>query len=242
MFVGSSTAGLLDFEGFQNGSFFVGAVSGRTAKHFGSARERMGRGGQSGIPALCGRRIGYARVSTEDQNLALQLDALTAAGCDVVFSDDGVSGAATSRPALNEALAALQRGDILITWKLDRLGRSLAHLIEIIAGLGERGIGFRSLSETIDTTTAGGRLIFHVMGALAEFERALISERTIAGMASAKARGAAIGRPPKLTHEQIQCARNEIEAGTTTPSELAASFGVSPLTLARSLKRLVSAA
>lgn len=116
-------------------------------------------------------QIGYARVSTDEQNLALQMDALTRAGCNKIFHDEGVSGT-VSRPALNEALAALQPGDILVTWKLDRLGRSLAHLIGIIADLSARGVGFRSLSEVIDTTTAGGMLIFHVMGALAEFERA----------------------------------------------------------------------
>jgi DNA invertase Pin-like site-specific DNA recombinase len=126
---------------------------------------------------------------------------------------------------------------VLVVWKLDRLGRSLAHLIGIITDLGGRCIGFRSLTEAIDTTTAGGRLIFHVMGALAEFERALISERTKAGMAAAKARGALIGRPPKLTHPQLLTARQAIESGETTPARAAASLGVSPLTLARALKR-----
>src|SRR5215475_4282747 len=116
-------------------------------------------------------RIGYARVSTTDQSTALQLDALKHAGCDEIFSDEGVSGAVARRPALDRALKRLQTGDALIVWKLDRLGRSLSHLIALTTDLARRQIGFCSLSEAIDTTTAQGRLIFHVMGALAEFER-----------------------------------------------------------------------
>jgi DNA invertase Pin-like site-specific DNA recombinase len=187
-------------------------------------------------------QIGYARVSTDEQNLALQMDALTRAGCQKIFHDGGVSGIAVSRPALGEALAALQPGDVLVTWKLDRLGRSLAHLIGIIADLSARGVGFRSLSEVIDTTTAGGMLIFHVMGALAEFERALISERTRAGMAAAKARGVVIGRPPKLAIVDVLQARDELAAGIATRMELADALGVSPLTLDRALRRLDLAA
>lgn len=186
--------------------------------------------------------IGYARISTEDQNLALQWDALTRAGCERIFQDEGLSGIATQRPALAEALATLRPGDVLVTWKLDRLGRSLAHLIDIIARLGESDIGFRSLSETIDTTTAGGRLLFHVMGALAEFERALISERTRAGMAAAKARGLHVGRPPKLTSTDVITAKYEIESGAASCGQVAAALGVSPLTLGRALKRLEAAA
>jgi len=186
--------------------------------------------------------IGYARVSTEEQNLALQMDALRQAGCHRIFYDEGISGVSVNRPALGEALAALQPGDVLVTWKLDRLGRSLAHLISIIADLSARGVGFRSLSEVIDTTTAGGMLIFHVMGALAEFERALISERTRAGMAAARARGAAVGRPPKLSEEDVIQARREIESGTASVVELAGMFGVSRLTLDRALKRFDLAA
>lgn len=140
--------------------------------------------------------IGYARVSTDEQNPALQFDALTGAGCHRIFSDNA-SGAIVCRPALEDALAALKPGDTLVTWKLDRLGRSLSHLIGLVSLLEGRGVAFRSLSEAIDTTTASGRLLFHVMGALAEFERALISERTRAGMAAARARGSLIGRPPK---------------------------------------------
>ena len=128
--------------------------------------------------------IGYARVSTEDQNLALQLDALRAAGCELIFRDEGVSGSETDRVELNKALQALAAGDVLVVWKLDRLGRSLAHLMHIVTRLEAKAIGFRSLSEAIDTTTASGRLLFHVVGAIAEFERNLISERTSAGMAA----------------------------------------------------------
>ena len=185
-----------------------------------------------------GMLVGYARVSTEEQNLALQLDALALAGCQQVFQDEGVSGASRDRLALNSALAALAPGDVLVTWKLDRLGRSLAHLIEIIGRLDEEGIGFRSLSEAIDTTTASGRLLFHVMGALAEFERTLISERTRAGMAAAKARGQHLGRTRKITDEDAMWAKLTIESGTATPHEVARTLQVAPLTLRRSLQRL----
>jgi Enterobacteriaceae phage serine recombinase len=181
-------------------------------------------------------RIGYARVSTEDQNLALQIDALKAAGCARIFCDHGVSGVCISRPALDDALVTLRRGDTLVIWKLDRLGRSLAHLINVVDELGQRGIGFCSLSQAIDTATAGGKLMFHVWGALAEFERELISERTKAGMAAAKARGTALGRPPKLTSGQVTQARTALMAGQDA-AQLAKELDVSPLTLARAVKR-----
>lgn len=180
-------------------------------------------------------KIGYGRVSTEDQNLGLQLDALRRENCCIIFRDCGYSGVASNRPGLTDALAALTPGDVLITWKLDRLGRSLAELITIIGELECRQIGFRSLSESIDTTTAGGRLIFHVMGALAEFERSLISERTRAGMASARARGVTLGRPSILTEQQISTARGLLADSQGTMAEIAAVFGVSRSTLARAL-------
>lgn len=138
--------------------------------------------------------IGYARVSTEDQRANLQLDALKRAGCAVVF-EESASGACSNRPVLKEVLRTLRAGDTLITWRLDRLGRSLSHLIGVVSDLEVRGVAFRSLTEAIDTSSSGGRLLFHVMGALAEIERSLISERTKAGMAAARSRGAAIGRP-----------------------------------------------
>lgn len=183
------------------------------------------------------KKIGYARISRNEQNLSLQLDALRAVGCGRIFRDEGVSGASVSRPALDEALNVLSPGDVLVTWKLDRLGRSLAHLIQLMTDLEEREIGFRSLSEAIDTTTAGGRLYFHMMGALAEFERSLISERTRAGMDAARRRGAAIGRPPKLDLDQILYASSEIEADRATMNDMARRFDVAPLTLSRALKR-----
>jgi DNA invertase Pin-like site-specific DNA recombinase len=140
--------------------------------------------------------IGYARVSTDEQDTALQLDALINAGCGTVFHDKA-SGASAYRPALDDALKNLKPGDTLVAWRLDRLGRSLQQLIAIVTMLEQRRVGFRSLTEAIDTTTAGGRLLFHIMGALAEFERSLIAERTRAGMAAAKARGRHVGRPRK---------------------------------------------
>lgn len=142
-------------------------------------------------------KIGYARVSTYEQNLALQTDALEKAGCEKVFHDQ-ISGASTKRAGLDEALTYLREGDTLVVWRLDRLGRSLKHLIEMINLLDDQGIGFQSLQESIDTTTSGGKLIFHIFGALAEFERNLIRERTQAGLAAARARGRKGGRPKSL--------------------------------------------
>lgn len=180
-------------------------------------------------------RIGYARVSTDEQDLALQRDALRAAGCRRVFCDEGVTGADPDRPALKAALRALRPGDVLVTWRLDRLGRSLAHLIELIGQLERRNVGFLSLSEAIDTTTAGGRLIFHVMGALAEFERALIGERTRAGMAAARARGRRLGRPPKLTAAQAAVVAAAVASGQGIDA-VARRFRVSPSTVRRAVK------
>ena len=185
---------------------------------------------------MASMRIGYARVSTEEQNLDLQLHALKAAGCEVIFEDFGVSGAARTRAGLNEALAKAQPGGVLVVWKLDRLGRSLPHLIETIDGLRKRGVGFLSLQEQIDTTSAGGRFYFHMLAALAEFERALISERTRAGMASAKRRGVHVGRPAKLTPEMLETARAMITAREKTKGEIAALLGVDASTLRRALK------
>jgi DNA invertase Pin-like site-specific DNA recombinase len=132
--------------------------------------------------------IGYARVSTTDQTLDLQKDALKKAGCSKIFTDTA-SGAKAERTGLDEALNYVRSGDTLVVWKLDRLGRSLPHLIETITGLNNRGIGFKSITEAIDTTTSGGKLIFHIFGALAEFERDIIRERTQAGLNAARSRG-----------------------------------------------------
>src|SRR5260370_17253575 len=142
--------------------------------------------------------IGYARVSTQDQTLNLQKDALEKIGCSKVFTDT-ISGATTERKGLDEALAYVREGDSLVVWKLDRLGRSLKHLIETITNLNNRKIGFQSITENIDTTTSGGKLIFHIFGALAEFERDIIRERTLAGLQAARARGRRGGRPKAKT-------------------------------------------
>ena len=138
-------------------------------------------------------KVGYARVSTHEQNLDLQEDALKEAGCERIYRDR-VSGAASDRPGLQNALDYVREGDTLVVWRTDRLGRSLKHLIETVTTLEERGVGFQSVQESIDTTTSGGRLVFHIFGALAEFERNLIQERTRAGLAAARARGRKGGR------------------------------------------------
>lgn len=177
--------------------------------------------------------IGYARVSTDEQNLDLQVDALEQAGCDRIFSDTGFSGALTSRPALDRAIALLRPGDTLVTWRLDRLGRSLGHLISLVAELESKHVAFKSLSDAIDTRTAGGRLQFHMLGALAEFERSLISERTRAGMAAARARGARIGRPAKLDAAEIDAAM--VQAHRRSLAKLAERLDVSPSTLRRAI-------
>ncbi len=149
--------------------------------------------------------IGYMRVSTLDQDLALQLDALKAAGCDKVF-EDRASGAKADHEGLAAALGYAREGDVLVVWKLDRLGRSLPHLIEVITLLEQKGAGFRSLTEAIDTTTPGGRLIFHVFGALGQFERDLTRERTRAGLKAAAARGRKGGRKPVVTEATVDLA------------------------------------
>src|SRR5918999_696805 len=150
--------------------------------------------------------IGYARVSTQEQTLNLQKDALEQAGCNKIFTDTA-SGAKTERIGLDEALAYVRNGDTLVVWRLDRLGRSLPHLIDTMTNLEERGIGFKSLTENIDTSTSGGKLIFHIFGVLAEFERNLIRERTSAGLTAARARGKTGGRPTALTARQLSIAK-----------------------------------
>ena len=180
-------------------------------------------------------KIGYARISTAEQTLDLQRDALTGAGCTEVIEDLGLSGARRDRPGLERALGLLAPDDVLVVWKLDRLGRSLPHLIEILDTVGKRGAGFQSLTEMIDTTTAGGRLIFHVMGALATFERDLIAERTKEGMSAARRRGRHVGRPRLLDPHQVETARHLIESGRETQAGAAAVLGVSVSTLRRAL-------
>ncbi len=158
--------------------------------------------------------IGYARVSTHDQNLDLQKDALAAAGCSVVF-EDKISGATSERSGLAEALAYLRAGDVLTVWKLDRLGRSMSHLIKTVNDLEERCVGFKSLTEQIDTTTASGRLIFHLFASLGQFERDLNRERTQAGLRAAEARGRKGGRKQVLTQVKLELAKAHIAKGLT---------------------------
>lgn len=183
---------------------------------------------------LVGALLGYARVSTREQELGLQHDALSAAGCVRIFSDTA-SGALDDRPELARVLDHLREGDTLVVWRLDRLGRSLRHLIDTVAMLAERDIGFVSLQESIDTTTPGGRLVFHVFAALAEFERDLIRERTNAGLAAARARGRKGGRPSVMTPEKLAIARDMYASGEHTVAAIAAAIGVSRASVYRHL-------
>lgn len=178
--------------------------------------------------------LGYARVSTDEQTTRLQLDALEEVGCERTFSETA-SGAAADRPVLAEVLSHARRGDTLVVWRLDRLGRSLAHLIDVVQRLEAVGVGFRSVTEGIDTTTANGRLVFHLFGALAQFERELMRERTHAGLAAARARGRKGGRPPKLNAEKVRIATRLLKDPETTVSEVARTLGVHRSTLHKAL-------
>ena len=183
-----------------------------------------------------GELLGYARVSTADQDAALQQDALKEAGCYRVFTD-AASGSLQSRPELSKLLDQLRPGDTLVVWRLDRLGRSIRHLIDQLADLEEQGIGFRSLQEAIDTTSPGGRLVFHVFAALAEFERDLIRERTNAGLKAARARGRKGGRPALLTNDKLRTARRLYEQQDMTVESIGEVLGVSRTTVYRTLRR-----
>jgi len=180
--------------------------------------------------------IGYARVSTADQNLSLQLDALRAAGCARIF-EDRVSGAKENRPGLNAALAWLREQDTLAVWRLDRLGRSMPHLVGTVRDLERAGVGFRSLTEGIDTTTPGGTLVFHIFGALAQFERDLIRERTRAGLSAATVRGRRGGRRPVMTEARLRQARTLLAHGLTV-REAAARIKVGKTALYNALKNV----
>jgi len=184
-------------------------------------------------------KIGYARVSTGEQNLYMQRDALEAAGCDVIYQDEGISGITIERDGLTQALSAIGAGDTLVMWKFDRLGRSLGFLCELVEHLGKQGAGFQSLTDGIDTTTNSGKLVFHIMGALAEFERDLIRERTRAGMKAAKKRGKHMGRPRALSPAQMQHAR-ELLASGKTQREVAELLGVSANTVGRTVRILAT--
>lgn len=179
-------------------------------------------------------KIGYARVSTEDQNLALQREALLAAGCARIYEEKR-SGATRRRPVLRATIKSLRRDDTLVVWKLDRLGRSLQDLLSILTSLEERGVGFCSLSDGFDTNTPTGRLLFQVTGAFAEFERILISERTKAGMQAAKNRGGSIGRPRRLNPEQIAHARFLASAEHLSMAAIARSMDVGKTTVWRAV-------
>lgn len=179
--------------------------------------------------------VGYARVSTKDQNLELQHNALKEAGCEKLFSDI-ISGSKTDRPELDQCLKFLQKGDVLCVWKLDRLGRNLRHLVNIVHDLNDRGVGFKVLTgqgAAIDTTTAPGKLVFGIFAALAEFERELIRERVNAGIAAAKARGVKFGPPKKITDEILAEARARIKDRTVR--HVAAELGISKSTLYNAL-------
>jgi DNA invertase Pin-like site-specific DNA recombinase len=180
--------------------------------------------------------VGYARVSTRDQCYQAQLDALQEAGCEKIF-EEKLSGAQRDRPQLQAALDYVRPGDTLMVWKLDRLARSLKQLIETVEMLSEREIGLRSLTEAIDTTSPGGRLVFHVFGALAEFERSIIRERTTAGLATARARGRVGGRPRALSESDLHIAQTLLQDGKLTVAQIAQRLGVAPSTLYKHLPR-----
>src|SRR5512142_2999796 len=179
--------------------------------------------------------IGYARVSTLEQTLALQQDALTKAGCERTFTDTA-SGSLTARPGLTEALAFARPGDTLVVWRLDRLGRSLRHLLDTVALLQQRDIGFQSLQEQIDTTTSGGKLVFHVFGALAEFERDLIRERTQAALLAARARGRLGGRPRALDPRDVHVAQALYHDKSNAIADICRTLRISRATLYRYIK------
>ncbi len=176
--------------------------------------------------------IGYARKSTYEQNLSLQKDALKKVGCKKILTDQ-ITGSKEERPGLTKAMDVLRKGDTLVVWRLDRLGRSLKHLIKLIEDLEEKKIGFRSLQESIDTTTSGGRLVFHIFGALAEFERHLIRERTHAGLAAARARGRLGGRPKVLNNKKKKLAVKLYKEEKHTVAEIGEMLGVSRMTVYR---------
>lgn len=179
--------------------------------------------------------IGYARVSTEDQDTALQRDALTDAGCERLF-EETASGSRIDRVQLLAALEFARPGDTIVVWKLDRLARSLSQLIQTVEGLEARGVGMRSLTETIDSTTAGGKLIFHIFGALAEFERGVIRERTREGLLAARKRGRVGGRPSALSDRDIAVARTLLADASIPVTEIARRLGVSPATFYRHMR------
>ncbi len=188
------------------------------------------------VAIIEGRKVGYARVSSTDQNLDMQIDALTKAGCEKIFSDR-LSGATANRPQLQRALASLEAGDTLLIWKLDRAARSMRDLVNIVHDLRTRNIHFHSLTENLDTSSAQGRLVFHFFSAIAEFQREIIKENQAAGIKAARKRGKHLGRPRKLTADQITHARELIDDGSKNAAEMAGLLKVDRVTLYRALRR-----
>ncbi|MBL1437504.1 MAG: recombinase family protein [Rhodobacteraceae bacterium] len=185
-----------------------------------------------------GRKIGYARVSTKDQKLRMQRDALEAINCDLIFEDHGVSGAKSSRSGLDAMLKELRPSDTVVVFKLDRLGRSVLHLADLLVRFQDSGIHFCSLCEGINTTTPGGKLVYHLFSAFAEFQRDIIRENTVAGLIAAKKRGKRLGRPPVLDIETVLAAHRAINQSGITVSDAARQIGASRATLSRGLKNL----
>lgn len=179
--------------------------------------------------------VGYARISTTEQNLDLQIDALNKAGCEKIFTDT-ISGSKADRPGLNEALLYVRSGDVLVVWKLDRLGRSLKHLIDTVQALTAREIEFKSLQENLDTTSSTGKLLFHIFGSMAEFERDLIRERTLAGLAAARARGRLGGAPKKLSPGKIAIGKELARDRTRSVGEICEFLNCSPSTYYRHIQ------
>lgn len=185
-----------------------------------------------------GRRIGYARVSTQDQKLRMQLEALNAVACDEIFSDHGISGANAKRRGLDQALAALEPGDVLVVFKLDRLGRSVLHLADLLARFKEQDIYFCSLSEGINTTCSYGRMAYQMLSVIAEFQRELIVENTLAGLESARANGSKLGRPPKLDPRDVMRIHECVYKRGQNLANVARSYGVSTKTCLRAFERM----
>lgn len=185
-----------------------------------------------------GKKIGYVRVSDKDQTENLQIDALRLAGCDTIYGDHGVSGSIKKRKGLDELLTSLNDGDTLVVWKLDRLGRSTIHLLQLLDDLRKRNVDFQAITQGIDTTTAVGRMLYGQLSVFAEFEREQIRERTTAGMAAAKARGVHVGRPRKLTEQQVIDAQKALHIRTKTVAHIAGSYKVAPITLSRALSSI----
>lgn len=182
-------------------------------------------------------RIGYARVSTNGQRVDMQIEALQKAQCDHIYTDEGISGSIFTRDGLDKVVATLQQGDTLVVWRLDRIGRTLIGLVEFLMELGQRGVELVSLTECIDTSSSGGRLVFHMMAALAEFERSLISERTRAGLETARNNGKRLGRPSSISIKQADEIREAIRSKSKKVSQLAQEYNVSYRTITRIIRK-----